>query len=101
MQNYFDVLKDTPLFKGLARSEINALLRCLEALKHRFDRGGHVIMENGPITHLGIVMRRRIQINKTDIDGSRLMLMKKPEYKNSGREQLNLRQNHDLEEKYS
>jgi CRP-like cAMP-binding protein len=71
MQNYAYLLKKLPLFSGIAESELENLLKCLNSKQDKYLRNDIVVMAGSRITSVGIVLGGTLQIVREDIHGNR------------------------------
>lgn len=74
MQDFFNVLQACPLFAGISREELGALLDCLGAQKVVAKKGQQILSEGDPARYVGIVLNGCVQIEKVDFYGNRSIL---------------------------
>ena len=71
MQDNLDVLAACPLFEGVARQDIRAMLQCLEARDVALERGEAVFRADSPAEYVGILLSGGVQVLRDDFDGNR------------------------------
>lgn len=69
-------LTDIVLFRGMAASEAESILRCLDAEKKRFDRGSVIFRAGDTITAMGVVLSGGVSIEYDDVWGNKSILDK-------------------------
>lgn len=74
MNNYLDLLKDSPLFKGLREENLLSLLSCMDAQKESFSKESVIFAAGEKIDRLGIVLTGRVDTVYEDVLGSRSIL---------------------------
>ena len=74
MEKIFDILEICPLFTGISRQELGALLDCLGARRTEVKKGQVILAEGAPAQFVGIVLEGRVQIEKVDYYGNRSIL---------------------------
>ena len=71
MKNYLPILQKSPLFDGVAETDILPLLDCLGGTLRTYTKGSAVFCEGDRPTHLGIVLSGEVRITRTDYYGNR------------------------------
>lgn len=71
MKKYFNILRNCPLFDGIADDDISAMLSCLGATVKRYAKKETVIAEGSAAKYVGILLSGRAQITSTDYFGNR------------------------------
>lgn len=71
---YANVLKQCPLFEGLAENDILSLLPCLRPALHEFQKGDLLCQAGSPQDTFGIVLAGTVQVQKDDFAGNRLLI---------------------------
>lgn len=71
MKKYFNILKENPLFWGIAQNELEGMLKCLSAKSEDFRKNEILYMMGDKISRVGIVVQGSVQIVKEDILGNR------------------------------
>lgn len=74
MKNYYKVLKNCPLFKGIMEEDLSKLLNCLGAKVIEFDKKYTIIAEESLSKQVGVMLLGSANINKTDYYGNRSIL---------------------------
>jgi CRP-like cAMP-binding protein len=74
MKKYYELLKNIPLFQGIAETDIAPLLACLSAKKTHFERNTIVFMSGDSLHHFGIVLSGQVQIYQEDYYGNKNIL---------------------------
>ena len=74
MQEFFSVLKKSPLFDGISREDLGGLLDCLGAQVVRAKKSQVLMAEGDPARHLGVVLEGCVQIEKLDFYGNRSIM---------------------------
>ena len=71
MPDEFDVLAACPLFEGVSRPDLQAMLQCMQARAVDVPRGGTVLRAEGPAEYVGILLAGGAQVLREDFDGNR------------------------------
>ena len=66
MKEYLDVLAGCPLFDGVERADITAMLGCLDGRAVEVRKGEAVFNEGDPARFMGIVLAGSVQILRYD-----------------------------------
>lgn len=74
MKTYFDVLRKCRLFDGIADEQLSAMLGCLKASVHSYEKNQTVIEEGAAAIGIGIVLSGAVQIVRVDYYGNRSIL---------------------------
>lgn len=74
MEKYFEILSATPLFAGITKDELQAMLHCLEARVVNVRKGDPVFLEGDPSGFIGVVLTGGVQIFQEDYYGGRSLL---------------------------
>ena len=74
MEKYFDLMLSTPLFCGMDKDELEAVLNCLQAQKTTLSKGEAVFMEGDPADSMGMVLQGSILIVRDDFCGNRSLI---------------------------
>ena len=67
-------LADSALFRGIAESDAEAMLRCLGARSAHYHDGEAILREGDRADRLGLVLAGAAQVTRTDYDGNRSVL---------------------------
>lgn len=71
MKKYFDSLRLCPLFHNINDENLLAMLACLGAQIHHYEKGQCIIEEGEPAAYVGIVLSGSAQIVRVDYYGNR------------------------------
>ena len=74
MKNYFEALQGCPLFAGIDRADMEALLRCLSSRQKSYAKNGFIWEEGGAAGDLGVVLSGSALILREDFWGRRKIL---------------------------
>ena len=74
MKEYFELLSDAPLFRGIRREELESMLHCLGAKILDVPKGEPVFLEGDEAGFIGIVLEGGIQIVQEDFFGKRSVI---------------------------
>ena len=66
-----EILKNFPLFQGIAMHDLRKLLRCLSAQEKSFEKGQWIINGEEPNQWVGIVLTGHVQLIHHDYYGNR------------------------------
>ncbi|NLW77790.1 MAG: Crp/Fnr family transcriptional regulator [Ruminococcaceae bacterium] len=70
----YDALLEIPLFKGLGRADVPALLSCVGARPASYARGDFLLMEGDAANAIGVVLHGCVQVLKEDVFGNRAII---------------------------
>ena len=71
MPDSFDVLAACPLFEGVSRQDMEAMLKCMQARVIDVPKGGTVFRADEPAEYVGILLYGGVQVLRDDFDGNR------------------------------
>ena len=71
MENYFDILKDLPLFEDINSQDLPEMMTCLAAKTKAYKKETYIKYEGDSADFIGIVLDGTIQILKDDYNGNR------------------------------
>ena len=74
MTEYLEILRRSPLFRGIKTEELSALLDCMGGRPRRMKKGDTVLAAGERATHLGIVLAGRVQVSRLKADGQRIVM---------------------------
>ena len=74
MTEYLEILRRSPLFRGMEIEELSALLDCMGGRPRRMKKGEVILSAGEPATHLGIVLAGRVQVSRLKADGQRIVM---------------------------
>ena len=76
MNNYFNVIQKSPLFRGIAASELVSVLKCLAAVTAEYEKNAFVLRFGEDVSSIGLVLSGSVHIIKEDFWGNRNIVMK-------------------------
>ena len=76
MKDFFPVLCSSPLFSGISREELSAILACLKAEKKDFPKEAFVLRAGDTAESIGLVLSGSVLIIQEDVWGNRNILSK-------------------------
>ena len=71
---YLGVLQSCPLFAGIQVEEIDAILRCLSAIKRSYAKNMHIFSTEESVSSVGLILRGSVHIIREDYWGNRDIL---------------------------
>lgn len=74
MENYFDILKELPLFEDINSQDISEMMTCLAAKTKAYKKETYVKYEGDSADFIGIVLDGTIQILQDDYNGNRSII---------------------------
>ena len=74
MEQYLPVLEKTRLFAGVDEDEIGAMLSCLGAKLHLYEKGSYVLRQGDTLNRLMVLAEGRMHIRKDDYWGNRSII---------------------------
>lgn len=74
MKNYFNILRNCPLFNQIEDKDFNEMLSCLGAKEYSFKKGDTVLAEGDKARYLGIVLKGSVKLVRVDYYGNRSIL---------------------------
>lgn len=75
MRSSMEVLQQSPLFAGIAASDLSGMLNCLGARAMRYAKGEVILAEGGPARDVGLLLSGRVQVIRTDYYGNRSIML--------------------------
>ena len=76
MKEFFPVLQASPLFSGISREELAAMLTCLGARTESFSKGVRLLRAGDTAEEVGLVLAGSVLVVQEDIWGNRSILSK-------------------------
>lgn len=67
-------LAECMLFRGVSSEELTRMLRCLQPVRRRYDKGASIAVAGEPFTGVGIVVSGTAAVTKESATGDRLIL---------------------------
>lgn len=74
MKDYFDILRECPLFDRIGDESLKEMLGCLNAKECSYKKGDVVFAEGDKAKYLGIVLEGSVQLVRVDYYGNRSIL---------------------------
>lgn len=74
MKDFFEILSQCPLFKGIERSDLDSMLACLDGKTMKIAKGNPVFLEGTPARFVGIVLSGTVQVVREDYYGNRSIM---------------------------
>ena len=74
MKKFFDVIKDNPLFEGIAFSDFEKMLDCLSAKTKTYKKSDIVLLSGDSVKYVGLLLSGSLKIIKEDINGNTSIL---------------------------
>ena len=74
MKNYFDRVKNNPLFAEIEFSDFNSLFNCLDARVQIYHKNEAVLLAGDAIRFVGIVLSGSVKVMKEDSSGNQTIL---------------------------
>lgn len=74
MDQYFELLKQSPLFRGIAPVDYHALLQCLGAYSKAYEKNACIILAGDRVKAFGMVLQGSVNITREDFSGNSQLL---------------------------
>ena len=74
MKDFFDILRECPLFDRIGDESLKEMLGCLNAKECSYKKGDVVFAEGDKAKYLGIVLEGSVQLVRVDYYGNRSIL---------------------------
>ena len=74
MRNYLEILSQCPLFFGIEYSDLEKMLKCLDAKTLKILKGNPIFLEGSAAQFIGVVLSGKVQIVRDDYYGNRSVL---------------------------
>ena len=74
MQNYYNQIKNSPVFFGISEEELKAMLECFNARIKTFDDGELIIRQGDMINNIYLVLEGAVNIEKDSYWGRRIIV---------------------------
>lgn len=65
-----------PLFQGIKRDEIEAMLHCLGSFEKSYHKGEYIILEQDRVKNIGIILMGTVDMIKEDIWGNKTIMVR-------------------------
>lgn len=69
-----DDIAGTPLFSGIDRNDLDAMLKCLGGYTKSYKKGEYISIENENVKNIGVVLSGAVQMIKEDVWGGKAIL---------------------------
>ena len=76
MQEYFSVIRSSPLFSGISEPELAAMLACLDARQENYPKDAFLLRAGDTAESIGLVLSGSVLVVQEDIWGNRNILSK-------------------------
>ena len=76
MQEFFSIIRSSPLFSGISESELAAMLTCLDAKQENFPKDAFLLRAGDTAESIGLVLSGSVLVVQEDIWGNRNILSK-------------------------
>lgn len=76
LENFFEILKQMPLFASIEDGELEKMLSCLDAKQQKYPKGSSIFIAGDPARHVGAVLQGAAQVVRDDVFGNRTILTK-------------------------
>ncbi len=70
----FSIIKNNPLFRGIAEHEIEKLLNCLNSYKKEYKKNQTIVRSGEKIQNIGILLKGEAHIVKSDYWGNQTII---------------------------
>ncbi len=67
--------RQIPLFQGICREDLPAMLRCLQSYEKQYERGEIILLESSEVRNVGVILSGTVHMIKEDADGSETLLL--------------------------
>lgn len=74
MQNYYNQIKNSPIFFGISEEELKAMLECFNARVKSFDDSDIIIRQGDMIKNIYLVLEGAVNIEKDSYWGRRIIV---------------------------
>jgi CRP-like cAMP-binding protein len=74
MKKYFPIFKKTPLFRGVAERELEAMLKCLSPTSRIYEKNEYIYRQGEHVFAVGMVLEGNIHIVDEDFWGNRSII---------------------------
>ena len=74
MKKIFEMIRDNPLFAGIASSDFEGMLGCLSAQRQQYAAGDVILFSGDPVSFVGILLSGSAKIIKEDQQGNNTIL---------------------------
>ena len=74
MQNYYNQIKNSPIFFGLSEEELKGMLACFNARIKEFENGEIIIRQGDMVKNIYLVLEGNVNIEKDSYWGRRIIV---------------------------
>ena len=74
MQNYYNQIKNSPVFFGISEEELKEMLTCFNARIRSYDEGDIIIRQGDMINNIYLVLEGAVNIEKDSYWGRRIIV---------------------------
>ena len=74
MQEYFSVIRSSPLFSGISGPELAAMLTCLDARQENYPKDAFLLRAGDTAESIGLVLSGSVLVVQEDVWGNRKIL---------------------------
>lgn len=74
MKNNLEIIGNSPLFAGIAREDIGAILNCLQAKTKKYDKNEMLLQSGNKMKRFGMILQGSVLIQKPDFEGNTVIL---------------------------
>lgn len=74
MKKFFNVLQESPLFKGIEVNDLESVLNCLSAKEISYNKNAIISIAGDVIQNIGVVLTGQVQVVKDDSMGNRTIV---------------------------
>lgn len=67
---------NAPLFQGIERDEIEAMLKCLGSFEKNYRKGEYIILEQDRVKSIGVILMGTVDMIKEDIWGNKTIMVR-------------------------
>ncbi|WP_370850880.1 Crp/Fnr family transcriptional regulator [Megasphaera sp.] len=78
MEQYLSLIEKSPLFKGIAESDVMSLLQHLKVRKKTYKKGDFLFFSGDTVSYIGLVLEGAVHIIQEDYWGNRNILSQIP-----------------------
>lgn len=76
MTEYIDELISAPLFTGIKKADMKAMLGCLGSFEKSYHKGEYIFLEQDSVKCVGIMLSGTVDIIKEDIWGNKTIMLR-------------------------
>lgn len=76
MREYIEQIANAPLFQGIKRDELEAMLGCLGSFEKSYYKGEYIILEQDRVKCIGVILKGTVDMIKEDILGNKTIMVR-------------------------